>query len=80
MSALDLSLEDRPTKERDTIDTFLSEGCGCEFIPGKLSCSTINTSGDIESSRNSCFEMTASELDVMIFGQLQPHRRKDQYK
>ena len=52
-------------QERDVVSAFLSAGCGCV-----KKCSKQFTTEHVTSVRASCTELSNSELDMAIFGQL----------
>lgn len=56
-------------KERESVDQFVAVGCGCTKWKGKP-CSAQFSKEYIERYRNSCLEISHSELDMVIMGQL----------
>ena len=58
----------RENLEREEIEKFLSDGCGCDLANG--GCSTTFTADCLESYRRECCELTRAELDMALLGQL----------
>ena len=65
--SLDLQLTD--INEDQTVDEFMTVGCSCRKWSGK-SCSLQFTQEHVKDTRLSCMELTRSELDLFIMGQL----------
>ena len=54
--------------ERVKVEAFLSQGCGCTHGDQGKPCSTTIKTEEIIDCRNNCFELSSSELDLVILG------------
>ena len=64
---IDRSFED---KEDDAITKFIAESCGCTLGPKKSPCSSELSQDTITLTRKNCLQLTWSDLDLVIMGQL----------
>ena len=60
--------ENLEREETAAVEKYTSEGCGCDVVSG--GCSKRFTAQYLESYRRDCRELTRSELDMAILGQL----------
>ena len=58
-------LEDGRT-ERDKVQHFYTETCKCKLGWIEKACSTTLTQDDFIESRNNCYELSSTELDLVI--------------
>ncbi len=65
-----MTLEDSPAEITDDISEFVENGCGCSKWNGK-SCVKQFSVSHIQEIRLQCQELSRSELDLVILGQLQ---------
>ena len=56
--------------EKKLVDDFTSGGCGCTKGPNNSSCSSQFERKYIASIRDSCFELSHDELDLLLIGQI----------
>ena len=56
--------------EKRLVDDFTTIGCGCEKGPNKSFCSLQFDRDYISSVRDSCLELSHSELDMLLMGQI----------
>ena len=63
-------------QEMATVADFLRKGCGCKFGPNKSSCSEKLSREEFLESRAECFELSQSEMDMVILSQLQANTRR----
>lgn len=63
--------------EEKLVADFLEKGCSCTFGPNKESCSKRLTKDLLLKSRAACFELSPTELDLVIMSQLQANIRTD---
>ncbi len=70
----DLSAEmrDVDVKEEENIDKFVHDGCGCQLAGGQP-CSSYFTADYYRSVRSQMAEMTHTELDLVVMGQIMAH-------
>ena len=68
-SEVSLDLQLRDINEDRTVEEFMTVGCSCRKWSGK-SCSLQFTQEHVKDTRLSCMELTRSELDLFIMGQL----------
>ena len=68
----DIAIELLPTdiKEDKVVSDFMSIGCGCKKGIGGKPCSTQFSQEYLVSTRQSCAELSRSELDLVILGEL----------
>ena len=65
---LEFDFSEVDKSERAKVEAFISESCGCtQGDQGKPCSSTIQTE-DIIDCRNNCFELSSTELDLVILG------------
>ena len=64
-------------EEKARISDFLKKGCNCQFGPDKNSCSEKLSEEELLDSRAACFELSQSELDMVILSQLQAYIRRN---
>ena len=69
---LDVPFEPLPSdiKEDELVSQFMLAGCGCPQGNGGKQCCTQFSREYVLSARQSCAELTKSELDLVILGQL----------
>ncbi len=60
--------------EARKVDTFFTDGCGCKLGPKKSACSSVLSRDLATTVRNNCLQLESSELDLVIFSQLQALR------
>ena len=48
------------------------KGCGCSLGPGKTACSKYFSREDISTTRMNCWEMSATELDILMLATWMP--------
>ena len=63
-------LEDDQT-ERDKVQHFYTETCKCKLGSEDKACSTTLTQDEFIESRNNCYELSSTELDLVILGIIQ---------
>ena len=63
--------------EEKTVADFLEKGCSCTFGPNKECCSKRLTKDLLLKSHAACFELSPTELDLVILSQLQANIRTD---
>ena len=63
--------------EEKLVTDFLEKGCSCNFGPNKESCSRRLTTDLLLKSRAACFELSLTELDLVIMSQLKANIRTD---
>ena len=56
--------------EESMITSFLEKTCGCQLSPVNIPCSSKFSKESIQSSRDSCAELSHNELDILIMAQL----------
>ena len=54
--------------KRAKVEAFVSQGCGCTQGDQGKPCSTTIKTEEIIDCRNNCFELSCSELDLVILG------------
>ena len=60
--------------EARKVDTFFTDGCGYKLGPKKSACSSVLSRDLATTVRNNCLQLESSELDLVIFSQLQALR------
>ena len=68
----DIICDSRPIlcDEESMITSFLEKTCGCKLSPVNHPCSSKFSKESIQSSRDSCAELSHNELDILIMAQL----------
>lgn len=64
-------------EEKARVSDFLRKGCSCKFGPNKSSCSKKLSHEELLDSRAANFELSQSELDMVILSQLQANMRRN---
>ena len=57
--------------ERDKVQHFYTETCKCKLGGEEKACSTTLTQDDFIESRNNCYKLSSTELDLVILGIIQ---------
>ena len=65
---LDSSMED--IREEQTMEEFISNGCGCQLGPKETSCVKYLTRQIVERCRQDCLELSRDELDLIVLSQI----------
>ena len=65
---ISVNLSDK--KAQKSLDEFVLSGCGCKKGPNNTHCSSQFSKDYISSVRDSCFELTHQELDMLLIGQI----------
>lgn len=68
----DVRIEERQmdVDERTAVTAFIQSTCGCKKGLGSKPCVSQFSADHLQSVRASCFELTRSELDMVVMGQL----------
>ena len=68
----DVGIEERQVDmdEKTVVTTFMQSTCGCKKGLGSSPCSPLFSVDHLLSVRGSCSELTCSELDMVVMGQL----------
>ena len=69
---VDIGVEERQIDidERTAVTTMVEKTCGCKKGKGCKPCSSQFSADYVVSTRESCFSLSCSELDLVVMGQL----------
>ena len=58
------------TREKQALDNFFKKTCTCKCGPQKKTCSTQFSRDIVEQYRSNCYQLTSSQLNLVVMAQL----------
>jgi len=77
MDSTDLELSVEDAHEVETVDDFITKGCGCQYGPGNTQCSSFLNKDVVEACRQDNMDLTRDELDLVVLAQIRAHPTDD---
>ena len=66
-----IDFADTDLSEKAKVEKFITDTCNCKFGDGGQACSTTISLDDIHVSRNNCYKLSSTELDLVVLGAIQ---------